>query len=82
MIESSNKRALEIVDTAKDQARIEGVRLIEHAKADIEKQANGVRRELQDHISALALEMAEKILKRTIDKDVHRDLLTNVVEEI
>ncbi len=82
MLEGSNKRAFEIVEAAKEQARVEGIRLIEHAKTEIDKQANSVRRELSHHVGALALEMSEKILKRSINKDVHRDLLNAVVEEI
>jgi len=82
VIESSNKRALEIVESAKEQARAEGVRLLDHAKADIEKEANSVRRDLQHHVGELALEMSEKILKRTINKDMHRDILDTVAEEI
>lgn len=82
VIEGSNKRALEIVEAAKEQARAEGQRIIDHARADIDKQAGAVRRELQHHVGDLALQMSEKILKRSINKDIHRDILDKVAEEI
>ena len=82
VIESGNKRSVEIVEQAKELARVEGKRLIDHAQADIEKQANSVRRELMQGVGVLAIEKSEKILKQSINPDMHRDILDTVTEEI
>ena len=76
------KRASEIIEDAKTQARAEGDRIIAGAKAEIEQEVFRAREQLRTQVSAIALAGASKILGREIDAKAHNDLLEKLVKEI
>jgi F-type H+-transporting ATPase subunit b len=82
MISLAQKRATEIVEEAKGEARAESERILTTARADVEREHNRVKDQLQEQISRLALAAAEKILRREIDPAGHQDLLNTVIEQI
>ncbi len=43
---------------------------------------NQAKRQLQNQVAALAIDVAEKIVQRDIDAATHQKLLDQVVEEI
>lgn len=52
-----------MVADAKNEAQAQGQKMIEQAKAAIESEKNAAMAELKLHVSTLALEIAEKLLK-------------------
>lgn len=78
----AQKRASEIVDEAKGDARDEGERILAAARAEIEQEANRAREDLREKVSELAVAGAEKILRREIDAEAHRDILDGVAKQI
>ncbi len=64
------------------QARAEGERLLEAAKAQIEQERLQVRENLRKEVSALALRAAEQILKEEIDKTKHQAILTKTADQL
>jgi F-type H+-transporting ATPase subunit b len=82
MISLAQKRATDIVEEAKGEAHAEGARILTTARADIEREKNRMKDQLQEQISQLALAIAEKILQREIDPAGHQDLLDTVVKQI
>lgn len=74
IIEQANKRANQIVDEAKDQAREEGQRLIAGAQAEIERELNSAKEALRKQVAAIAISGAEKILESRIDEQAHSEL--------
>jgi F-type H+-transporting ATPase subunit b len=75
-------RGNEIVDEAKDNARIEGDCILTSAKAEIEQEANRAKDELRAQVGGIALAGAAKILSREIDDKAHTDLLDELVSRI
>ncbi len=82
IIAQAEARRLQIIDTAKEEATAEGVRLKAAADAEIELSANKAREELRKQVSALALAGAEKLIRREIDSTAHKALLDELAAEI
>lgn len=82
IINQAQKRAAEIIDEAKDTARVEGDRMLESAKSEIEQETNRARETLRQRVGELAVLGAEKILRREVNADAHRDVLETVTREL
>lgn len=82
IVANGEKRASEIVETAKAQAKIEGDRIIAGAKAEIDQEVFRAKEQLRTQVSSIALAGASKILGREIDAKAHSDLLDKLVAEI
>ena len=57
------------------QAQVEADRIIESAKAEADVQVQRARDQLRDQVADLAVQGAEQILAREVDKTVHAQLL-------
>ncbi len=75
LIADTEKRAHRIIEDAKAQAKVEGDRLIQAARAEAEQQVVRAKTVLRDQVAALAVAGAEQILKREVDAKVHVELL-------
>ena len=75
IVADGEKRALAIVEDAKAQAQVEADRIIESAKAEADVQVQRARDQLRDQVADLAVQGAEQILAREVDKTVHAQLL-------
>ena len=82
IVARAEKRASEIVDEAKEQARAEGERILQAARAEIEQEANKVREALRGKVAELAVAGAEKILRREIDADAHKEIVDELARQI
>lgn len=82
IVSKAEKRAAEIVDESKDDAHIEGDRLLTAAQSQIEMEMNKAREQLRSRVAELAIVGAEKILRKEIDAAAHRDIVDAVAAEI
>ena len=82
IIEEANKRGSGIVEEAKNNARVEGDRLITLSKAEIDKDLQKAKQELKNRIAFIAMSGAEKILEHNIDKAANSELLDKLITEI
>jgi len=82
IIEQANKRATQIVDDAKDQAREEGQRIIAGANAEIEQEVNRAKEDLRGQVAALAIAGAEKILEKSVDQAANEEMLAKLANEL
>lgn len=82
IVSRAEKRAAEIVDEAKEQARVEGERLLAAAQAEIEQEANKAREALRTKVAELAVLGAEKILRKEINADAHKDIVDSLAKQI
>lgn len=82
IVTKAEKRATEIIDESKDEARVEGDRLLVAAQAEIEMEMNKAREQLRSRVAELAVVGAEKILRREINADTHKDIVDAVAAEI
>jgi F-type H+-transporting ATPase subunit b len=78
----ADKRAAELVEEAKNQAKAEGDRIIAGAKAEIDQEVFRAKESLRSQVAVLAVQGAEKILRREVDAKAHADLLNAVTAEL
>ncbi len=78
----AEKQAALIVEEAKTKAQEEGARQLAAAQAEIEQEVNRAREELRGRVAELAVAGAEKILRREIDADAHKDIVEAVAKQI
>ena len=82
ILEKANRRAGQIIEEAKDEARQEAQKLAKIADEQITQALNHAKDSLRKQVAVLAVAGAEKILKREIDEQANRALLDNLIEEI
>ncbi|MEJ2576898.1 MAG: F0F1 ATP synthase subunit B [Gammaproteobacteria bacterium] len=82
IVARAEKRAAEIVEDAKGLARVEGERLIEGARSEIEQETNKARESLRTRVGELALAGAERILRKEIDADAHKDIVDDLAAQL
>ena len=68
-----------MVADSKQEAQVQGERMIEQAKAAIEAEKNAAMAELKSQVSSLSLEIAEKLLKEELS---NKEAQTKLVEKL
>ena len=68
-----------MVADSKQEAQVQGERMIEQAKAAIEAEKNAAMAELKSQVSSLSLEIAEKLLKEELS---NKEAQTKLVEKM
>lgn len=63
MLKEAREMKEKTIADSKNEAQAQGLKMIEQAKAAIESEKNAAMAELKLHVSTLALEIAEKLLK-------------------
>ena len=72
-----------IVNEAKTQAQVEGAKLIEKARIEIENQKKAALAELKGQVSALSLDIAERVLRSQLDdKAKQQELVNNLLKDV
>ena len=79
---NAEKQAALIVEEARDKAKEEGHRQMLAAQAEIEQEANKAREVLRAKVAELAVQGAEKILRKEIDANAHHDIVESVARQI
>jgi len=82
IVSRAEKRAVEIVEEAKGNARVEGDRLLTAARAEIDQEATKARETLRIKVGELAVAGAEKILRKEINADAHKDIVESIASQI
>ena len=72
-----------ILNEAKKQAQLEGAKLIEKAKIEIENQKKVALAEAKGQVSTLSLEIAERVLRNQLDdKGKQEALVANLLKDV
>ena len=72
-----------ILNEAKKQAQVEGAKLIEKAKIEIENQKKAALAEVKDQVSTLSLEIAERVLRTQLDDKTKQEaLVANLLKDV
>lgn len=72
-----------ILNEAKKQAQVEGAKLIEKAKIEIENQKKAALAEVKDQVSTLSLEIAERVLRNQLDDKTKQEaLIANLLKDV
>ncbi|ODN29765.1 F0F1 ATP synthase subunit B [Fervidobacterium thailandense] len=81
IISKAEAEAEQIVETAKQKARIEAEKIKQEALMDIERQKQEVLQQIQNVATELAVNLAMKILKGTLDEKAKREYLIKFLRE-
>lgn len=79
---NAEKQAAMIVEEARDKAKEEGHRQLVAAQAEIAQEINKAQEGLRAKVAELAVLGAEKILRKEIDADAHKDIVESVANQI
>ena len=71
-----------MIEDAKNDAREEGERLKEAARAEIEQEVNRAKETLRTQVAALAVAGAEQVLGEAVDANRHSALLDKLAAEL
>ena len=82
LLSQAEKRAAQMREEAKSAGKEEGGREKAAAKAEIEQEVTRAREQLRDHVAALAVAGAEKILRREVDARAHGELLNSIKQQL
>ena len=79
LLKDAREMKEKMVADAKNEAQVQGLKIIEQAKAAIESEKNAAMAELKLHVSTLSLEIAEKLLK---DELSNKEAQVKLVEKM
>lgn len=79
MLKDAREMKEKMVADAKSEAQVQGLKMIEQAKAAIESEKNAAMAELKSQVSTLSLSIAEKLLK---DELSNKEAQTKLVEKM
>ena len=82
IIAQAQKRSAEIIDDAKEEAKVEGLRLLKLAEAEIEQEAEQFKEGIRAKVVDITIATASKIIKKEINAKEHDVLLKDVVGQI
>jgi F-type H+-transporting ATPase subunit b len=82
IIAQAQRRADEMAEEAKENARLEGERLLAAVRAQVEQERNQAREALRREVSELALIGAEQILMREVDATAHSEVLERLSAQL
>ncbi len=82
IIAQAQKRATEILDEAKVDARTEGEQILNAAQVEIEQERNRAREQLRGRVAKLAISGAEKILNKEINAEAHKEIVEALARQI
>ena len=72
-----------IVSQAQEKARVEGARLIEDAKAEIESQKQAAISDIRRQVAELSIEISERILKDKLGDDkAQMEYIDRILDEV
>ena len=64
-----------------ERARNEAENFVERARADIQRERDVVIEEVRASFGDLAMTAAERVVRRSLDRQAHEDLIAQVLEE-
>jgi len=69
IIKEANEMKDQIINEAKDRSKVEAGKILADAKTEIDNQKNAAMQEVKSQVGALALEIAEKVIKKNLKDD-------------
>lgn len=81
LIKQAQQRADQLIEEARSQAKVEKQRIVASADSDIAQRQQQAKSELMQQVAEIAVDGAEKLLKRNIDKAANADLLDEILQQ-
>ena len=79
---AAEQTAAQRIEESKSQARTEGERLLAGANAQIQQEIQSAKQQLREQVAALAVQGAEKILRREVDAKAHAEMLNQLKAQL
>ena len=80
-IEEARVAAERYREEERERARQEAEAFLTRARADIQRERDNAVEEVREQFADLAVTAAERVIRRSLDRDAHRDLIDQVLEE-
>jgi F-type H+-transporting ATPase subunit b len=81
LIDQARSNAERYHEAEQVRARQESEALVTRAREDIRKERDAAIQEATKHFADLAISAAERIIHRSLDRDAHKDLIEQVIQE-
>ena len=82
IVSAAEKAASQRIEESKQQAKSEGDRIVAAAHAQIEQEVQAAKQQLREQVANLAVQGAEKILRREVDAKAHADMLNQLKAQL
>ncbi len=82
LLANAQRQANETLERARADARSEGERIVSAAREEVDQTVAQAKDQLRREVGELAVDGAERILKREIDTKAHNDIIDDLVAEI
>ena len=82
MLKEASQAGERIIASAKKQAEDEAAKILEHAKLEIQAERESAMRDICSQVSMLSLKVAEKVVRKSLDKDEEQvSLMERLISE-
>lgn len=82
MLDENKKYAEELKNNMLNESKEQAKKIIDDANKEIERKKQEAFREIKDQVASISLEIAEKLIKKNLDKNAHRDIITDHLDEL
>lgn len=82
MLDEARARGAEERKDIIEKAKKDATKLVDDAHKEIESQIEKARKDINDEIVSVATLMAERIIKKEIDEDKHKELIKEISKEV
>ncbi len=81
LMDQAREAAQRFRDSEMDRARQEAEAFAERARADIQRERDAALEDLRASFGDLAITAAERVIRRSLDRQAHGELITQVLDE-
>lgn len=81
VLQEAREAAERYRDQQQTQARAQAEEMIERARAEIQSERDAALEQVRAQFAGLAVTAAERIIRRSLDENTHRDLIDEVLAE-
>ena len=72
-----------IIKEAKDKAQVEGLKILDDAKAQISAEKENALRDIRSTVADLSVQIAEKVMRRQLEKDAEQEkFIERMLDEV
>ena len=81
LLDQAREAAARFQEEQMGQAKKDAESFVERARADIQRERDAAVQEVRANFGDLAITAAERVIRRSLDRQVHEELISQVLEE-
>ena len=81
LLEQAREAAARFQEEQMNQARRDAETFVERARSDIQRERDAAVQEVRANFGDLAITAAERVIRRSLDRQAHEELISQVLEE-